>query len=103
MKRELINLHIAEIIDDTPLSLGEICRNCQVNAEQIMELVDYGVVEPIEWRSSTVYFDGTSMLRARSALRLKQDLGVNLAGAALALELLDELTLLREKLKRIEE
>ncbi|MBT9477058.1 MAG: MerR family transcriptional regulator, partial [Polaromonas sp.] len=40
--------------------------------------------------------------RARVALRLQTDLDVNLAGAALALELLDELDELRARVQRLE-
>jgi len=38
-------------------------------------------------------------LRVRSALRLQHDLGVNLAGIALALDLMEELENLRAQLK----
>ncbi len=38
------------------------------------------------------------MKRVRCAMRLTRDLGVNYAGAALALDLLDELDLLRARL-----
>jgi chaperone modulatory protein CbpM len=37
------------------------------------------------------------------ALRLKRDLGVNIAGAALAIDLLEELEELRARLQRFEE
>jgi chaperone modulatory protein CbpM len=52
--------------------------------------------EPHRWR-----FSGTHLRRATVALRLQRDLGVNLAGAALALELLDELDTLRARLGKI--
>lgn len=103
MKRELKHLQVAEIIDDTPLSLSQICRSCQVSADQILELVEHAVVEPIEWQSTSIYFNGGSLHRINCALRLKRDLGLNIAGTALALELLDELSVLRERLKRYEE
>lgn len=40
-------------------------------------------------------------MRVRSALRLQHDLGVNLAGIALALNLMEELEDLRAELKRM--
>lgn len=43
------------------------------------------------------------MQRALVALRLQEDLGVNLAGAALALQLLEELETLRSRLRVLEE
>ena len=88
--------------DQTELSLDDLCRACAAQAERIVELVDEGLLTPAgtapgEWR-----FTGVHLHRARVALRLESDLGVNLAGAALALELLDELDTLRERVQRLE-
>jgi chaperone modulatory protein CbpM len=41
-------------------------------------------------------------VRVRSALRLQRDLGVNLAGIALALDLMEELESLRAELKKMQ-
>ena len=84
------------------MTLAELCRVCDVSAEQVFELVEYGVVEPqgrqpVRWR-----FRGVSVKRIRRARRLEQDLGVNLAGVALALDLLEELEQLRMRLRRFE-
>ena len=88
--------------DQTELSLDDLCRACAAQAERIVELVDEGLLTPAgtapgEWR-----FTGVHLHRARVALRLESDLGVNLAGAALALELLDELDALRARVQRLE-
>jgi len=48
---------------------------------------------PERWR-----FPGMQLRRARVAVRLQRDLGVNTAGAALALQLLDEIEALRARL-----
>ena len=87
------------ILEETQLTLAEISRGCAVHAECIVELVEEGVLAPVgadprQWR-----FDGTHLRRASIALRLQQDLGVNLAGVALALQLLDEVNELRARLK----
>jgi chaperone modulatory protein CbpM len=88
--------------EQTGLSLADLCRACEAEAERIMELVHEGGLapagaEPGEWR-----FSGLHLQRARVALRLQTDLDVNLAGAALALELLDELDELRARVQRLE-
>jgi chaperone modulatory protein CbpM len=82
-----------------------VCRICGVHAEFLVELVQEGVIVPAEqlpplaagadaepWR-----FDGFAVVRVQRAVRLQQDLGVNLAGIALALELLDEIEALRRR------
>ena len=84
--------------EQAELSLLDVCRACAVRAELIVELVDEGVIVPLGREPHRWRFSGTHLRRATVALRLQRDLGVNLAGAALALELLDELDTLRARL-----
>lgn len=92
------------ILDEqSALTLTELSHVCAVQTGYIIELVDEGLVtpdiaaeenEPQHWR-----FSGAQLRRARTALRLQSDLGVNLAGAALALQLLDEIENLRAQVR----
>ena len=50
---------------------------------------------PQDWR-----FGGSSLRRARLALRLTRDLEINAAGVALVLDLLDQIEDLKAQLKR---
>ncbi|OLO05617.1 MULTISPECIES: chaperone modulator CbpM [Salinicola] len=85
-------------LDETPvLTLGELCRTCTVHAEWVIELVDEGVIVPDGRRREQWRFYGASLHRVRVVQRLQRDLGVNLAGAALALELMDEVARLRRR------
>lgn len=101
MESEKILSQLASLVleDQNQLTLAELSRACAVHAEYIIELVDEGVLaptgrEPHRWR-----FTGTHMRRARVVLRLQRDLGINLAGAALALQLLDEVEALRARVR----
>ena len=93
---------ICIIEEQSGFTLEDLCRACATNMESgseiIIELVEEGVLEPTgtspaEWR-----FDGLSVRRARVALTLWRDLGVNTAGAALALQLIEELETLRSRI-----
>jgi chaperone modulatory protein CbpM len=86
------------------LTLRDMCHICGVHAEFLVELVSEGIIEargagPGRRRASSPVqrwrFDGVAVVRVQRAVRLQQDLGVNLAGVALALDLLDELEALR--------
>ena len=93
-----------EIIDDDrELSLAELCRACRLPAERVFELVEHGVIEPVGPEPGLWRFQAISLRRVRSVQRLEQDLGVNIAGAALALDLLAELEVLRTRLARLGE
>jgi chaperone modulatory protein CbpM len=103
MNNELLPLLSGSILEEeTKLTLAELCRACDVHAEIVIELVEEGVLEPAGNEPSAWTFAGPNLKRARAALRLQTDLGVNLAGAALALQLLDELESLRSRLHIIE-
>lgn len=81
-------------------TLGELSRACGVSAELVMEMVEEGVVEPFGDEPSAWRFHGDAVTRVQTALRLSEDLRVNLAGAALALDLIDELAELRQSRAR---
>jgi chaperone modulatory protein CbpM len=86
------------ILDEqASLTLAEICHACAVHAEAIVELVEEGLIEPEGAEPQQWRFTGLHLRHASIALRLQRDLGVNLAGAALALQLLDELEVLRSQ------
>ena len=79
---------MAEVVNT--LSLHELCRFCHAEEKWVVELVSYGVLDPAggsptEWR-----FEGANILRAKKAKRLQRDLGINIAGIAMVLDLLDE-------------
>jgi chaperone modulatory protein CbpM len=67
-----------------------------------VELVDEGILQPAGRNPEQWRFPGTSLQRARTAMRLQQDLKINLAGVALALDLLDEIESLRALIYRLE-
>lgn len=81
------------------LTLIEIGRACAVDATFVVELVNEGIIaphfgrEPEDWR-----FHASQLRYVSVAARLQRDLGVNLAGAALVLQLLDEVETLRAQI-----
>jgi len=87
--------------DETRLTLRQLCDACAVRAEYIIELVDVGFIEPSGVERSHWCFNGVTIRRVQKAKRLQYDLGVNLAGVALAIELIDEIESLRARLDRM--
>jgi chaperone modulatory protein CbpM len=93
-----------DVLDEgTEVSVADLCRMFAVEERHIVELVEEGVlgtrgevsvitIDKTEWR-----FHGAEVRRARIALRLERDLGINVPGVALVLELLEELEQLRRE------
>ncbi len=105
MTQKILNGIILD--EQTELTLNDLCCACSSSAEWIIELVEEGALEPVnlkplshqqtQWR-----FSVTALQRARTAMRLQHDLGINLAGIALTLDLLDEINTLEARLRRVE-
>ena len=80
-------------------SLTEVCSRIGVDRVFVEALVAEGIIEPQEtstpleaWR-----FSEAAVIRLSKARRMHHDLGLNAAGIALALELLDELSRVRRR------
>ncbi len=80
----------------TDVTVEELCRICAVHTEYVVQLVQEGVIAPAAGNAPDTWrFTSLHVRHTRIASHLQRDLGVNLAGAALALQLLDELETLR--------
>jgi chaperone modulatory protein CbpM len=102
--RTTIEIASGVVIDEqSELSLEEFCHACSMQTDWIVTLVEEGVLEPSGQSQSSWRFTGVQLRNALTIARLQRDLGVNLAGAALALELLDEIETLRRRLAALDE
>jgi len=90
--------------EEIEFTLSDLSQACCVHSEWIITLIDEGILDPSGGRNAADWrFSGDHLKRIRTVQRLQQDLGVNLAGSALALELLDEIDTLRARLKALED
>ena len=93
----------AQIVDDGyELSLRQICREQGVTSSIVISLVREGVLKargrtPRDWR-----FAPAASRRLRTAMRLRDTLDLNVPGVALALQLLDEIEVLRTRVNTLE-
>ncbi|MBV9318259.1 MAG: MerR family transcriptional regulator [Gammaproteobacteria bacterium] len=84
------------------IAAREICGLCRLDLEAVLELAQLGVVSSREQVPGEWQIPATALPRLRVAGRLMQDLGVNVSGAALALELLEAQRELEKRLRRLE-
>lgn len=81
-----------QLLEDFDLvNIDDLCRSCTVEVKTITLLVAEGILDPIGGDVEHWQFTVGSLRRVKTAIHLQRDLGVNLAGAALALELLDRI------------
>jgi len=93
----------SEVVEQGALcTFHELCISCNVTPDWVAGLVEQGAIEavgptPQEWRFTTL-----SLFRVAKARRLERDLGLNLPGIALALDLLDRLDAMHARLRSLE-
>lgn len=101
MKKEELII-IVDNSQETFFALNELCEVCRASPEIIKAFIEYEIIRPQGASDDTWLFDLNHLQKVKMALRLQQDLEVNLAGIALVMDLLDELEELREKVKLLE-
>lgn len=87
-------------------TLIDLCGACSSSEEWIIELVDEGALEPINLQDigdqyTQWVFTVESLEKVRTAKRLQEDLNINLAGVALALNLLEKIETLEARLRHL--
>lgn len=92
-----------QMLDESAwLEIGEFCACLHVERHWVYELVDAGVLEPRGAEPDAWAFPASALVRARATARLVNDLGVNLAGVAVILDLIEERDRLERRLEEIE-
>ncbi|MBV8743081.1 MAG: hypothetical protein JOZ12_14930 [Sinobacteraceae bacterium] len=84
------------------LAVDDVCRLCAIDMDLMVEFVELGVIrsrgaQPLQW-----YVPAEAIGRLRVASRLMRDLGVNVSGAALAIELLESRRELERRIEQLE-
>ena len=102
MKYQIIKLYQGELLgDEKKLSFFQLCNQCNLSPEIVIDLVDEGILEPEgkyrgEWR-----FSVNSIHRAQKARRLQEKFELNLNSAALIIMLLDRIEELEKSQRNI--
>jgi chaperone modulatory protein CbpM len=86
--------------EEIVFSLSSLCQAAGASPAQVLALVDEGVLQPTGAAPQHWAFAGPSLRTTRAAVRLNTDLALGMAGAALVLDLLEEITVLRARLRR---
>jgi DNA-binding transcriptional MerR regulator len=87
-------------IEPEQLTLEGLAACAGVHPALIEYFVEYGLLEPIARTGTQWLFDTACLARLRLIERLRRDLGANLAGIAVILDLLDRLTTVQREVEQ---
>ena len=78
------------------LTIETLAAHAGMHPALVERFVACGLIEPVEWEGATVLFDVAAVPRLRTIGRLRESLGINVAGLAVILDLLDRLCALKQ-------
>lgn len=98
-----IDLTEAHLLSDSDwIAIDTLCRLCDLSLDAMVELAELGAVSPRGFAPHEWQLPATALPRLRTMGRLMHDLGVNVSGAALAVDLLDAQRRLERRLRELE-
>jgi len=86
--------------EEIVFTLDELCRASGTGEAQVLALVGEGVLDPTGTGPQDWVFDGPTLRTVRTALRLADDLELGIRGAAIVLDLLEQVAVLQSRLRR---
>lgn len=102
MKYNIIKVYHGQLVDnDKRYTLIQVCEKCSLSPSEIIEMVDEGIIQPMGRRKIKWLFSHESVERMRKAIRLRRELELNIAGVALAINLLDRIKELESQLSKL--
>lgn len=87
------------LIEEETYTFVEVCEKYELTKQMLEELMEYGLFQLRTKNIQQESFDSKILSRIQSARRLQNDLGINIPGVVLALELIDELEVLKKELQ----
>jgi DNA-binding transcriptional MerR regulator len=87
--------------DPRLLTLEDLAQAARLHPDLVESFVDFGLLEPVARDGQRLLFDMEAVLRVRAIQRLRRDLGVNLPGVAVILDLTERLRSLQQELERL--
>jgi chaperone modulatory protein CbpM len=80
------------------LTLEELAHAAGLHPNLVESFVDFGLLEPVGRHGPRPLFDTAALLRVRAIQRLRHDLGINLPGIAVILDLTERLRTMQQEL-----
>ena len=85
------------------LTLHEVASACDLHPEVVDRFRVLGLIDPLEHvGEQECLFSQEAVGRVRKIMRLRRDLGLNLAGVGVVLDLLEEVESLRRRVRELE-
>ncbi len=100
---DVVQVHEVRVMGEADwIAAGEMCRLCHLELDAVVEFADLGLVSPRGASPGEWHLPAAALPRLALAGRLMRDLGVNVSGAALVVELLEAQRELEGRIRSLE-
>lgn len=100
---DAVEIHAMRLVGDADwIAATELCRLCRLDLAVVVELAELGLVSPRGYSPEQWQLPAVALPRLALAGRLMRDLGINVSGAELAVELLEAQRDLERQVRRLE-
>ena len=100
---DMLEVREVRVVGDADwIAAGEFCQLCRLDLEAVVELAALGLVSPRGYSPQEWQLPAAAVPRLAMAGRLMRDLGINVSGAVLAVELLEAQRDLEREIRRLE-
>ena len=82
---------VVRSISSDEVTLDHLAARAEMHPELVARLVEFGLIQPVATQGTLVLFDCAKVSRLQSIKRLRNDLGINLPGVAVVLDLIERL------------
>jgi MerR family transcriptional regulator/heat shock protein HspR len=79
------------------LTLDELALHAGLHPDFVQRFIEFGLINASDQEGTNLLFDPSTVSRLRTIVRLREALGVNLAGISVILDLLDKLCALQQE------
>jgi DNA-binding transcriptional MerR regulator len=83
------------------LTLEALARRANMHPDVVERYVELGLIHPCEGEGPSLVFEPSTVLRLGAVNRLRQSLGINMAGIAVVLDLIDQICALQDENHRL--
>jgi chaperone modulatory protein CbpM len=102
MNKQHIIISNITVEENPELTLDELCSACGITPHFIHELIEFGALDCEDVALEIYRFQPEQLRRVRTIVHLHHDLEINIPGAALAVELMEEMERMRAKIEMLE-
>jgi len=79
----------------------ELCRSCRISSAELLELVEYGALQPVAGSPGRLVFSAECVLPLREAVRLRRAFDLDLFTVGLVLDYLNRIEGLERELRSL--